>query len=72
MKSQDSLYEAQKNYEALNNQLLEELPNLIEKCSYIFDKCFKLYLTALRNIHERIRFQLKNLINPVTFFWYYI
>ena len=62
---QENLYECQKNYEALNNQLLEELPKLIEKCSFIFDKCFKLYLTALKNIHEKVRSQLTNLINPV-------
>ena len=62
---QDNLYEAQKNYEALNNQLLEELPNLIEKCSTIFKMCFHLYLNALRNIHEKIRFELFKLINQV-------
>jgi len=59
---QENLYEAQKNYEALNNQLLEELPNLIEKCAYIFNKCFKLYLIALKSIHEKVGSQLKNLI----------
>lgn len=64
---QENLYESQKNYEALNNQLLEDLPSLIEKCSYIFDKCFKLYLIALKNIHEKVGSQLKNLINPVSF-----
>jgi hypothetical protein len=63
--AQENLYEAQKNYEALNNQLLEELPSLIEKCSKIFERCFILYLVALKNIHESIRLQLSNLINQV-------
>lgn len=64
---QENLYECQKNYEALNNQLIEDLPNLIEKCSYIFAKCFKLYMSALKNIHEKVQYQLRNLINPVSF-----
>jgi hypothetical protein len=59
---QENLYEAQKNYEALNNQLLEELPYLIEKCSTVMQKCFTLYLRALGDIHKRIRFQLFNLL----------
>ncbi len=63
---QESLYETQKNYEALNNQLLEELPDLIDKCAYIFNKCFNLYLIALRSIHEKVGSQLKNLLNTVS------
>ena len=62
---QENLYEAKKNYEALNNQLLEELPSLIEKCSFIFGKCLTLYLTALKNIHEKIRVQLSSLLKQV-------
>ena len=62
---QDNLYEAEKNFEALNNQLLEELPKLIEKCSSIFKKCFFLYLNVLKNIHENIRIQLFGLKKQV-------
>ena len=67
---QDNLYEAQKNYEALNNQLLEELPILIDKSSMIFERCFILYLIALKNIHESIRQQLSNLMNIVSFIFF--
>jgi hypothetical protein len=53
-KVEDNLYETQKNYEALNNQLLEELPILIEKSFIIVDKCVTLYLIAVKNMNESI------------------
>lgn len=53
-KIEDNLYEAQKTYEALNNQLLEELPVLIQKSYCVLDKCITVYLTALRHMNESI------------------
>ncbi len=58
---QENMYDAQKNYEALNNQLHEELPRLIKMCSFIFEKCFKLYLVILKDFHEKIARYSKNL-----------
>ncbi len=55
------LYEAQKNYEALNNQLLEELPVLNGNCLYLLQKCLNLYLHTIRNMNENISMQISSL-----------
>ena len=64
--ARDHLSECQKNYEALNNQLLEDLPPLIDRCALVFAHCFQLYLLALTNIHAQVRAQLTPLITHVS------
>ncbi len=58
---QENVYDAQKNYEALNNQLLEELPNLIVISSSMLEKCFRLYLAMVKDFHEKMGWNLKHL-----------
>ncbi|CAF0837962.1 unnamed protein product [Brachionus calyciflorus] len=61
--NQENLVESKKNFEALNNQLIEELPHLVLKCSIIFDKCFQIFALLKRNIYQTTNFEIQNLIN---------
>jgi hypothetical protein len=46
--------EAKQNFEALNSQLIEDLPKLIDNCSLIFKQCFKIYALYMKKFNDRV------------------
>jgi hypothetical protein len=61
----NNLVEAQQNFEALNSQLVEDLPKLTMSCAAIFDKCFKIYANAMKSIHNRCYKDFGSIIQKV-------
>ncbi len=59
---EDDIYDAQKNYEALNNQLIEELPILNQNCLLLLRKCLNLYLHGIKVMNEKILLEMSPFI----------
>jgi len=51
---QEELFTAKSNYEALNEQLLEELPILLDAATNILVKCITLFASARKLLSGRI------------------
>ena len=59
------MIEAQQNFEALNSQLIEDLPKLTLNCSLIFIRSFNIYLNQFKSINTRVTFDLKKIADQV-------
>ena len=58
---------AKNNYEALNSQLLEELPHLSNKCIKFFHSCLKNLVKARLTFISTITDELKLTLQVITF-----
>ena len=58
----ERLDESQKDFEALNSQLVDELPLLLAKCARIFHLCFERYVKGVQTVHHSLFMQLSALI----------
>lgn len=61
-KVQEELSISKNNYEALNTQLIEELPLLINTALELFNECLAAFVTARKLLCGKITNQYLNLI----------
>ncbi|XP_015766908.1 PREDICTED: dynamin-binding protein-like [Acropora digitifera] len=60
--AKEELEIAKKNYEALNTQLLEEIPGFTEKCMTLVVDCMKNFALAHNNFYHQIRQEYEQLL----------
>lgn len=60
--AKEELKIAKKNYEALNTQLLEEIPGFTEKCMTLVVDCMKNFALAHNNFYHQIRQEYEQLL----------
>jgi len=62
IQAKEDLELAKKNYEALNTQLLEELPGFTEKCMALVVDCLETFAVAQNRLYFEIQQDYKELL----------
>ena len=60
--AKEELKLAKKNYEALNTQLLEEIPGFNEQCMALVVDCLKIFAVAQNRLYHEIQQQYEQLV----------
>jgi hypothetical protein len=60
-----NLVEAEQNFDALNGQLIEDLPRLTHSCSFVFGKCLRVYASIMKSINYRVFSDLTRIVTNV-------
>lgn len=55
--------EAKQNFEALNGQLVEDLPKLSLNCTSIVVSCLRIYSSLIKSVHSRVHTDFSSIIS---------